>query len=311
MEEFPPRMERSPWTQVVFTLLVALAGFIIIGPMIGLFMAFPFYDGTAMTFLEDLSAPLAHPEIKLPLFIVQGAATFIGLALIPAFFHFKSRGENIFRQMKSTDLVSLMLISAVMIFFMAFNSVFVQWNSSVQLPDFLKGFEQWAREKEDLAMQVTQFLTTFNSFGEFMIGLVVIAIFPAIGEELVFRGLLQPELNRATRNAHAAIWISAFLFSALHMQFFGFFPRLLLGALLGYLYFWSGNLLVPVLGHLVNNGFIVVMMYLKKSTLAGMDIEGQKAAPWPVVLLFTAITAALLLYFRKSQLEKQSLDNRS
>jgi hypothetical protein len=199
-----------------------------------------------------------------------------------------------------------LLLAGIVIFFMGFNSVFIGWNAHLDLPDFLSGFEQWAREKEDVATQLTQFLTTFDSVGQFVIGFIVIAIFPALGEELVFRGLLQPQLHKATGNIHAAIWISAFLFSALHMQFFGFVPRALLGALFGYLYFWSGNLTVPVVAHFVNNGFSVVMIYLNKTRIAGVDLENPEVAPWPVVLVFSGLTFALLMYFRNTELKKHA-----
>lgn len=304
MEELHPTRQRSPWTNAVFIFLVALLGFIIIGPMVGMFMAYPFYEGTAFSFLEDLTNPIGHPEIKLPLFIVQGAATFVGLALIPAYYHYKSQHQSVFSLAKGISPLSLFIIPAIVIFFMGFNSVFIEWNAGLDLPDFLSGFENWARRTEDTATQLTMYLTSFDSPGQFLIGLVVIAIFPAIGEELVFRGMLQPELHKATRNHHAAIWISAILFSALHMQFFGFVPRVLLGALFGYLYLWSGNLLVPMLAHFVNNGFAILMLYLKKTSVAGIDLENPEAAPWPVVVALTLLSVGLLYYFRKTELAK-------
>jgi uncharacterized protein len=306
MEELQPARQRSPWTSAVFIILVALLGFIIIGPMIGMFLAFPFYNGTPFSFMEDLTNPLDHPEIKLPLFILQGAATFIGLALIPAYYFYKSQHRSVFGLIKSTSLVSVATITGIVIFFMGFNSIFIGWNAGLDLPDFLDDFESWARRTEDTATQLTTFLTSFDSFGQFMVGFIVIAIFPAIGEELVFRGMLQPELHRATKSVHAAIWISAILFSALHMQFFGFVPRVLLGALFGYLYHWSGNLLVPIIAHFVNNGFSVLMIYLNKTSIAGVDLEKPEVAPWPVVLLFTFLSFSLLYYFRKTELEKNN-----
>jgi uncharacterized protein len=272
--------------------------------MIGMFLAYPFYDGTPVSFMETLVAPLGHPEIKLPLFIMQGAATFIGLALIPAFYFYKAQHTSVLAWIKRPSPLSLLLVPGIVIFFMGFNSIFIEWNASLDLPDFLRGFESWARQTEDTATALTQFLTSFDSTSQFLVAFVVIAIFPAIGEELVFRGMLQPELFRGTKNIHAAIWISAVLFSALHMQFFGFLPRVLLGALFGYLYHWSGNLVMPMMAHFVNNGFSILMIYLNKTQIAGVNIENPEAAPWPVVIMFSIITFTLLYYFRKTQLEK-------
>jgi hypothetical protein len=131
------------------------------------------------------------------------------------------------------------------------------------------------------------------------LALTVIAIVPAIGEEFLFRGIVQNLLLNVSRNIHLSIWISAFLFSAIHFQFFGFVPRMLLGALFGYLYFWSGNLLYPIAAHFINNGFTLLMIYLFRSDVINFDIESTESVPITTVLIFGVITTALLYYFRK------------
>ena len=133
---------------------------------------------------------------------------------------------------------------------------------NIEFPEFMKGFGEWARGMEDRMIELTKLLSSYDSFGEMLIALVIIGIFPAVGEELVFRGLLQNKLQTATRNAHLAIWISAIIFGAFHMQFFGVVPRILLGALFGYIYLYSGNIWYPILAHFVNNGLAVIIMYL-------------------------------------------------
>src|SRR5258706_11828197 len=170
-----------------------------------------------------------------------------------------------FVQQKTISPSTLILTAMVVLFFMMPNSLLIEWNANVVLPDFLKDLETWARQREDYAEELTTFLTTFASTGEFLLAFIVVAVLPAIGQELVFRGMLQPQLQSATRNAHFAIWISAFLFSSLHMQFFGFVPRLVLGALFGYFYSWSGNLILPIVSQFFNNGFSIFMLYLNKS----------------------------------------------
>jgi membrane protease YdiL (CAAX protease family) len=179
------------------------------------------------------------------------------------------------------------------------NSLFIDWNAHIVFPDFLKGFETWARDREAYAEEVTKYLTTFGSVGEFILAFVVVAVLPGIGEELVFRGMLQPQLQRATRNVHAAIWISAILFSLLHMQFFGFVPRVFLGALFGYLYFWSGNLLVPMVAHFINNGFSLILLYLHQLGKIDIDVESTEAVPWPMLIMGTILTFGLLVYLKK------------
>jgi membrane protease YdiL (CAAX protease family) len=269
-----------------------------------MFLALPFFEGSPTEFLEYLMSPVGHPEIKIPLFIVQGAATLIGLALVPAYYLYRSQGIKVQKLFSSASLTNVALVIAIVIFFMGFNSIFIGWNAGVTLPDFLAEFEAWAREKEDIATRITQFLTSFDSTAQFMVAFIVIAVLPAFGEELVFRGMVQRELHKGTGNIHVAIWIAACLFSALHLQFFGFVPRVLLGALFGYLYHWSGNLLIPVIAHFVNNGFSLLMIYFHKTEIAGVDLESPKAAPWPIVLTFSFLTFTLLYYFRKTQKEQ-------
>ena len=293
--------DRNPWTSVLLIFLTSMMGFVIIGPIIGLLLAMPFVEGGFMDFLLNASDPINHPEIKIPLFIVQGCATFFGLVVTPALYLFSIEKKNAFQLVSQRPVYGLMMLTTVgiTIFFIATNSIFVEWNANITLPESLKAFQNWAREKEDVAMLLTNFLTKFDSFGEFILAFVVIAVLPGIGEELVFRGLLQPELHRATKSIHAAIWISAIMFSAFHMQFFGFVPRVLLGALFGYLYSWSGDLRIAMFAHFVNNGVLVLMMYLNQLGVVDIDLENPEAAPWPIVAGFTIVTFGLLVYLKK------------
>lgn len=299
MEELNWR--QSPWNSVMLTFVISMGGFIVIGPFIGLMLAMPFVEGSFNDFLQNMANPTGHPELKTPYFIVQGCATFIGLIIVPvcyAVFVEKINPLDFFRK-RQVPLITFFIVIGIVIFFIGFNSIVIEWNTNITLPDSMKGFENWARINEDRATEVTKFLTQFDTPAEFIVGLLVIAVFAGIGEELVFRGLLQPALHRATKNIHVAIWTSAILFSAIHLQFFGFFPRLLLGALFGYLYYWSGNLAVPMFAHFVNNAFSVIAIYMVQKGVTDMDVESTQAAPWQVVVTFTVCAVLLLYYFKK------------
>ena len=301
MSELSGISQRPAWLSIIFILLTATFGFVVIGPLIGFLVAMPFYDGTIFDLTSKLSNPAAHPEIRLPILIMQGCATTIGLILIPYLYTWSIERKNAFSWIKgkSVSMLILVVTALIVISFMAINTIFIEWNAAFTFPDFMKEFGDWARAQETKAELLTKFFTTFNSTGDFLFGVVVIALLPAIGEELVFRGMLQPEIYRASGNHHAAIWVSAIIFSAFHMQFFGFVPRMLLGALFGYLYVWSGNLLFPMIAHFVNNGFSVLMMYLYQRGTITVDMDSPEAAPWPLVASFTLIFAALLFYFKK------------
>jgi hypothetical protein len=129
--------------------------------------------------------------------------------------------------------------------------------------------------------------------------MVVIGIIPAVGEEFLFRGLIQNQLQSLTRNAHWAIWITGILFSTIHIQFYGFVPRMLLGVLFGYMYVWSGNLIYPMLAHFANNGFQVVMLYLYKSEFTSFNIDETDTVPWTVFFTSAMISIVLILYFKR------------
>lgn len=303
MEEL--KMKQGPWTSVASTIAFALLGFMAIGPMIGFMVAIPFVDGAVPDFIQKLTDPLNHPEIKMHYYIVQGGATLIGLAIIPALYakFIEQIDLRVFFK-KQVPLSVFILSLLIVLFFMGFNSIVVEWNASIHLPESMKGFEEWARGKEDLAMEMTKIFTQFDTPFQFIVGLLVIAVFAGIGEEFVFRGLLQPALYRATKNIHVAIWVSAILFSALHMQFFGFVPRVLLGALFGYLYYWSGNLIVPMFAHFVNNAFSVIAMYAVQKGVTDIDVESTESAPLPVVITFTILTIILIYFFKQQSATK-------
>jgi membrane protease YdiL (CAAX protease family) len=135
-------------------------------------------------------------------------------------------------------------------------------NSTMHLPDWLSGVNQWIIEKEENAARLLDTIMTQDTFWVMILNLLMIAVLPAIGEELIFRGVFQKILSNLFRSGHMAIWVTAFLFSAIHFQFFGFVPRFILGLVFGYLFFWSGTLWLPVISHFVNNAVPVIGAFI-------------------------------------------------
>jgi membrane protease YdiL (CAAX protease family) len=128
----------------------------------------------------------------------------------------------------------------------------------------------------------------------------MVALLPAVGEEFLFRGVIQRSFTRMTKNHHHGIWISAFFFSALHMQFYGFLPRLLLGGLFGYLLVWSGSMWIPILAHFFNNAFAVISLYLIDNNLMNPEIEnfGSDSESFYYTFISLALIVALVILFR-------------
>ncbi len=291
--------DHSPSISAVVAFIVSLLGFVVVGPMMRFILDLLFYDGSIMKFFEEFTDPSASPKFKLPLFIIQGSAALIGLFVIPAVYMYareKISIQSFF--VKPLGITPFLIAGIVTVTFMTVNAVFIEWNLNVSFPEFMKGFENWARQTEEAAAKMTEYLTAFDSFSQFMVAFFVVAVFAALGEELVFRGIMQNMIYKANGNIHIAIWLSAVLFSAIHFQFFGFVPRVLLGALFGYLYYWSGNLWIPIFAHFINNGFTLVMIYLYNLGQVNFDIENSEPPSLMAVVLFAIITAGLLFYFR-------------
>lgn len=138
----------------------------------------------------------------------------------------------------------------------------IELNKQMVFPPAYKDLEVWMKNSELAMEKTTKMLLNFDSHLDFVLGLMTIGFMAALGEELFFRGILQNIFSFYTKNTHVAIWISAIIFSFIHFQFFGFFPRLLLGAFFGYLYVWFKNIWVPIVAHFFNNAIGVTASYL-------------------------------------------------
>lgn len=174
-------------------------------------------------------------------------------------------------------------------------------NNHLSLPSSLKFIEDWMRTSEKDAAKLTDAFLQMNSPLSLIINLVIIALLAGLGEELLFRGVLQRLFTESFKNKHIAIWVSAIIFSAIHMQFFGFFPRMLLGALFGYLLIWSNNLWVPILAHFTNNACAVIISYLTQKGVVNESVEtvGAQSSDYIIAGVGLAITSFLLYFIHK------------
>jgi membrane protease YdiL (CAAX protease family) len=152
---------------------------------------------------------------------------------------------------------------------------------------------------------LTKYLTQFDTPGYFILSVIIIAIIPGIGEELLFRGFLQNIFRKIIQNDHVAVWLAAFFFSFIHFQFYGFIPRFLLGALFGYLYLWSGNLIIPITAHFLNNFVSLFSLYIYQKGLTDFDAESTEALPFTYILIFSVLFILTLYYFKFNLVKKE------
>ena len=151
-------------------------------------------------------------------------------------------------------------------------SMLADWNNGIELPSFLASVEEMMRQMEEQAKVLTERFLQTSSVGMMVANLFVMALLPAVCEEMMFRGWLQRVLGKSV-NYHTAIWVSAFVFSAIHFQFYGFIPRTLIGAALGYLYYYTGSLWASILAHFVNNAAAVVFAFLSYNGYINIDFD--------------------------------------
>ncbi|WP_207421702.1 CPBP family intramembrane glutamic endopeptidase [Desertivirga brevis] len=238
----------------------------------------------------------------------------VGTFIVPAFVFAKQESSDSLGYLNlNKGLSFLLLVSSVGIFFIF--TPFIEWtivqNTRMSLPGFLSDLESWMRQKEDeMALLTKQFLTMKTPV-DLAINLLIIAIIPGIGEELIFRGCLQKVLVRWTNSYHLGIWLAAIIFSAIHVQFYGFIPRMLLGALFGYLYHSSKNLIIPMIAHSINNGIAVIGAYILQRNGQSLDkIDEQTGYPLPVAILSLVIGVVLLAAYQRRFGAKTILDEK-
>lgn len=198
-----------------------------------------------------------------------------GLFVIPPFVMASLWSNNAFEflRLKSTLRWSTVLyVVAFMLVAIPFINMLSWLNQQIILPEALSEIEKMMQSSEVQIAEITEKMLNVSTLGALLFNVFLVAVVPALGEELFFRGTIQRLLSD-WKGALFAIWITAFVFSAIHMQFYGFLPRMLLGAFLGYLLLWSGSLWLPIIAHFVNNSVAVVFYYLKFNGVKVIDVE--------------------------------------
>ena len=299
MPDLPTRRPRSLLADALVLgglVLLGLFGSQLLGALLALLVL-----GDAKALQTALAYPESLGDIGRDLLLgFQGLATLGTFVLPPVLlaWRFQRKSLNTFSPRPVVDGAELLWAAALIPVLAPMLEQTITWNKNLHLPGAFDGFQHWAQAKEDQLAELTRFLIAFSSAGQFALGLLVVAILPAIGEELLFRGTIQPMLQRATGKPHLAIWLTAIFFSAIHVQFFGFVPRMLLGALFGYLYYWSGNIVVPMIAHFVNNGITVTLSYFSQDN-PSLDPEALPDAPLYMVVASVVAGGGMLYYFRR------------
>ncbi len=248
----------------IFLLLVFIA-------MLALLSIWAFVGGTSVTAMRLLQS-------------LQSLVVFILPCLVCAYLWSEKPWDYLSLSTFSSGKMALFSIGMMMLAQPAIN-LLAYWNQQLVLPEFLRGLEAILQAQEAAAALLTEQLLQMPHVGYLFLNLLVMALLPAISEELIFRGILirffippisQQDSNLSPsggsrRGLHISIWTSAILFSLIHFQFYGFVPRMLMGAFFGYLLLWSGSLWMPILAHFTNNALVVILSYLSQKGYISTD----------------------------------------
>jgi len=260
-------------TQLLFSAFVILVCSITV-MVLSIVLGWLIY-GVSLTDMQQLMQDPTNPK---NISVLKFFQTFqsIGVFMLPPFFiaFFLHDNPSVFLQYdKKPDIKSILLVIGIIYLANPVINWLTEINSQLNFPEWMSSVEMWMQNSENQANKITEAFLATTFFTTLLSNIVIIAVLPAIGEELLFRGIVQKLLKKKFGNAHMAIGVSAALFSALHLQFFGFLPRLVLGAIFGYMLEWSGTLWLPVIAHFVNNATAVIAYYLMHKGIIGSGIE--------------------------------------
>ncbi|MCB0533417.1 MAG: CPBP family intramembrane metalloprotease [Saprospiraceae bacterium] len=263
------------------SLLFAILG----GLLFQLIVLMAGWDPTVLTGALAADAPPAERWQTRLLLAISHVSTFLLAGWVVLYF-FYPPAKRVFSYLKAVQLPDIRpFMLGILLMLVAIPLVLYTYNinQALPLPDALRALEDQTNESIKGLLQMDNVL-------ELLANLLLIALLPALGEELVFRGIVQQQLMRRMR-PWAAILLGAAVFSFIHFQFEGFLPRMLLGVVLGWLYWRSQNIWVPVGAHFVNNAFQVVGQYLYNQDLSTIDLEQDIDMPW-----MAAAVSVVLIY---------------
>ncbi len=274
---------------LILTLIVAI---LVLIPLMG-------FNGA----LEVFTNPTENIAAMKTLQIIQGISLFI----VPAYFFGRLISGHSFRFLKLDKIIdpkAAIVVILIMLAAIPFINLLGFVNSKMVLPEALSGLETWMKEAEARAAEMTVYLVSGKTIGTLLVNLLMIAIIPALGEEMLFRGVLQPIMLKAFRNVHIAVVVTAFVFSAFHMQFYGFLPRFFIGIILGYLFVYCGSLWLPILAHFINNATATIAYFMYNQGIVGDAIESIGTGEgWTMGALSAGILMIIYFYIERNKVQ--------
>ncbi|ERJ58310.1 CPBP family intramembrane glutamic endopeptidase [Sphingobacterium paucimobilis] len=295
----------SPWSSLLILLGLTLA--CSVGVQFIILLLGIFSDGGLAEVLQNegsLSSFSNRPFFLYALLIASSFGTF----LLPAFILQRLEPYfNYFPTENRKDGMAYVIAIALLFAFGPIMQLIGGANAQMTFPDSLKGVETWMRLQEDNMANLMESIVMVDQCELLFVNIIALAVVPAIAEEYYFRGSLMHIIQRLVKNYHITVWLSAIIFSAIHVQFFGFFPRMILGVFFGYMFVWTQNIWIPILAHFVNNATIAVVAFVyfhQGKTYA--DLQSYDSYSIFVYIGGFILTILLGIWFYKISKEKQA-----
>ena len=236
--------------------------------------------------------------------VLQGLMQVCGFLIAPLLFLFFFGKKSVNSYWTGKPSVTIFMLPVLVIMYLPVMEVLLTFNAKI-IPVGSK-IESIFKPLEEQAQHLMETMLVLTGAGELMINLFVMALLPAICEEFLFRGLIQGQLSKLFKNVHLGIWVTAFIFSAIHFQFYGFLPRLVLGALFGYLLIHTGSIWTSVFGHFLHNGISVFLMYFVANTdkLTMEQVEQTGTSPLQLIIILAGLGVIAYVFMQRSPWEK-------
>lgn len=269
-----------------FERLFILLALIIIGLILGTVVGFAYVIITKSN-PQDLNS-LRFMQISSQLF------TFVFPPIAYAFL-VKEKPVNALG-LKNVKILWFLIGTAMIFAIMPLNSILAEWNAGLKLPESLSALEQMIKDMQESASAMIEKFVSVDTIGGLILNLFMIAGLAALGEELLFRSIIQTSLIKICKNAHVGILIASAIFSFIHLEFYGFVPRLILGMLLGYMFYFSGSIWIPMLMHFLNNGTVVLIYFLNNKGITNIDVDTFGQTSIPILIVSIVVMIALFLF---------------
>ena len=190
------------------------------------------------------------------------------------------------------DWRALLLVAVAYVVSIPVLNYTVHLNEAMHLPSSLSWLEQMMRASEDAAQAVTRQLLENSTLPAMLLAVFAVGVMAGVGEEFFFRGAMLGMWRQNGAREHLSVWVVAIVFSAIHLQFYGFVPRMLIGVWLGYLFVWTRSLWVPIAAHALNNSMVVIFSWLTDTHRMTLDIDHVGVptdGQWPWLALASAL----------------------